>query len=427
MPVAESPENAEGWSIRLTADGERFISGQSDLNAYVIWAVDENADGTPDYAEFHTVTYDLGYETDKRTYEETYLYGETIELRSPKDRDGYVFTYWLDGDGVRHNAGETIRVTEDITLTAQWAGMSHGDPIPTPTQYTVRYDLNGAEGGDKYASQRVESGAEVTVKTPPERAGWIFTGWLGSDGNTYEAGSKLRVTKDITLTAQWTNLSDPDYTGVGKLLNAKDHMAYMQGKGDGLFAPDAYMTRAEAAQMFYNLLLNKDVAITVSFTDVDADAWYAKAVNTLASIGVIKGVGNGLFAPEQNITRAEFITMVMRMAVMDTETPNIFPDVAETDWFYPYVVSSIKYGWIQGRPDGGFHPLDNITRAEAATVINRILWREADEPYIASHPASLTIFTDVPTTHWSYSAICEATTPHTYTRSDSESWTEITK
>ena len=108
------------------------------------------------------------------------------------------------------------------------------------------------------------------------------------------------------------------------------------------------MTRAQAAQMFYNLLLDKDVAITVSFSDVAENAWYAEAVNTLASLGIVDGVGGRLFAPERAITRAEFTVIAMRFAHLDTGGENIFSDVSRSDWFYDQVVGSVKYGWING-------------------------------------------------------------------------------
>ena len=90
---------------------------------------------------------------------------------------------------------------------------------------------------------------------------------------------------------------DPDDSGVSDLLNTDDHIQYLFGYPEGTFGPENNMTRAEVAQMFYNLLLDQDVTITKTFNDVPANAWYTKAVNTLASLGVVSGVGNGDFEP----------------------------------------------------------------------------------------------------------------------------------
>ena len=59
--------------------------------------------------------------------------------------------------------------------------------------------------------------------------------------------------------------------------------------------------------------------ITVSFSDVAPDAWYAEAVNTLGSLGIVAGIGNGQFAPDRAITRAEFTVIAMRFAELDDQ------------------------------------------------------------------------------------------------------------
>ena len=220
--------------------------------------------------------------------------------------------------------------------------------------------------------------------------------------------------------------ADPFDTGVGNWLNTEDHTAYLGGYGGGLFGPDDNMTRAQAAQMFYNLLLDQDVPITVSFTDVAADAWYAKAVNTLASLGIVDGVGNSQFAPERAITRAEFTVIAMRFAHLDTTGENIFSDVKPDDWFYAQVVGSIKYGWITGYTDGTFRPGSTITRAEVTTIVNRMLGRSADKAFVDSHADTLTQFDDVSRTDWAYYQIMEATNAHDYKMSGGvEDWTRL--
>lgn len=218
---------------------------------------------------------------------------------------------------------------------------------------------------------------------------------------------------------------DPDDTGVSDLLNTEDHIQYLFGYPNGTFGPENDMTRAEVAQMFYNLLLDQDVTITKTFEDVPEDAWYAKAVNTLASLGVVSGVGDNKFEPERSITRAEFTTITMRFTngMMDGE--NIFPDVNADDWFYDYVVGSIQYGWIHGYPDGTFRPNNPITRAEVTAIVNNMLGREADEDFVDEHAEELTQFSDIEK-HWAYYHIAEATNDHDYTQpSSGENWTRL--
>ena len=186
------------------------------------------------------------------------------------------------------------------------------------------------------------------------------------------------------------------------------------------------MTRAEAAQMFYNLLLEKDVEITVEFVDVPEDAWYATPVNTLASLGILSGVGNGRFDPERSITRAEFTVIAMKFANTSGGGVNIFSDVNEDDWFYSAVVDSTQYGWINGYPDGTFRPEATISRAEVTVIVNHMLGRAADRPYVIAHEKELNTFGDVNRGHWGYFHIAEATNAHEYhTEDGTESWTGL--
>ena len=182
------------------------------------------------------------------------------------------------------------------------------------------------------------------------------------------------------------------------------------------------MTRAEVAAMFSNLLLDKNVPITTSFSDVAEDAWYADAVNMLASLDMIAGYEDGTFRPDAPITRAEFTAIAMRFADAAPEGENIFSDVHAGDWFYDVVVGSIQYGWIGGYEDGTFRPQNTITRAEVTAITNRMLGRVADEAFIDAADA-LRSFSDLSDAHWAYYSIMEATNAHDYTTSDGvEEW-----
>ena len=219
---------------------------------------------------------------------------------------------------------------------------------------------------------------------------------------------------------------DPDDSGVSDLLTTDDHIQYLFGYPEETFGPENNMTRAEVAQMFYNLLLDQDVTITKTFGDVPANAWYAKAVNTLASLGVVSGVGNGDFEPERSITRAEFTSIAMKFAEGKTGGTNIFSDVKSTDWFYRAVVNSTQYGWIHGYGDGTFRPNNPITRVEVTAIVNNMLGREADVDFVTEHYDELNHFSDLAVSHWGYYHIVEATNDHDYTKpSSGENWTEL--
>lgn len=249
------------------------------------------------------------------------------------------------------------------------------------------------------------------------------------DGKSVDAVSlytfenvRANHTIEVVFTKLNSIVADPTETGVAGWLQTREHIAYLGGYGNGLFGPNDNMTRAQVAQMFYNLLLEKDIPVTTSFSDVPADAWYAKAVNTLASLGIIKGIGNDQFAPNRTITRAEFTVIAMRFANVSATVTNPFSDIASSDWYYTAVTSAVSYGWITGYSDGTFKPMATITRAEVATIVNRMLARTADRNFVDS--SAVTRFDDVPATYWAYYNIAEATTAHTHTIDNDgvESW-----
>ena len=244
-------------------------------------------------------------------------------------------------------------------------------------------------------------------------------------GSSYGGGGTTTPTQPDSKPTPGTKPNDPTQTGVADWLQTKEHIAYLGGYGNGLFGPNDNMTRAQAAQMFYNLLLKKDVDIAVDFTDVPADAWYGNAVHTLASLGIIKGIGNDEFAPNRTITRAEFTVIAMRFANVSGKATNPFTDIATNDWYYTAVTSAVSYGWINGYSDGSFRPQATITRAEVATIVNRMLNRTADRNFVDNN--ATTQFDDVPSIHWAYYNIMEATNAHTHTidKDGVESWTKL--
>lgn len=216
-----------------------------------------------------------------------------------------------------------------------------------------------------------------------------------------------------------TGVTLPEYTGVAKWLETENHIAYMSGIGAGRFDPNANMTRAQVAQMFYNLLLDQRIAVTASFSDVPAGKWYTESVNALASLGIIQG-SNGKFRPNDPITRAEFVAIAMRFADTVRGASANFTDVSTSAWYYDSIASAVSYGWIGGYSDGSFRPTKPITRAEVVTIVNRMLDRSFDSSVSIGF---VTNFSDVPVTHWAFGAISEATTSHDHTSNNGvESW-----
>ena len=207
---------------------------------------------------------------------------------------------------------------------------------------------------------------------------------------------------------------------MSRWLETEEHNAYLSGYPDGTFGPDKNMTRAEVAQMFYALLEDKDVRVTRSFSDVPEDAWYAKAVNTLTSLGMLGGYPDGTFRPDAPITRAEFTAVSLAFAYVPDNASCSYSDVNTSAWYYTYVAQATTYGWIGGYPNGTFRPNDSITRAEVCVIVNNMLGRSADEHYVDRNGDELVSFSDLNDNHWAYYTIMEATNTHDHTKDGSE-------
>jgi hypothetical protein len=219
---------------------------------------------------------------------------------------------------------------------------------------------------------------------------------------------------DTTPVVTTTNtVVNPDVSKVSDWLDTKGQSAYMSGYTNGTFGAEMSITRAEVAQIFYNLLNDKSVTVTTGFTDVPDGAWYAEAVNTLATLGIVNGVNDGTFSPNAAITRAEFAAIAARFAVENTTDDGSFSDVTASHWAYKYVATAYAYGWVNGVGDGTFAPNRNITRAEAATMVNRMLGRVADKTAIDGGAAKT--FSDVKSSHWAWYEIAVATTAGVFT------------
>ncbi|WP_304016803.1 SHIRT domain-containing protein [Fenollaria timonensis] len=202
-------------------------------------------------------------------------------------------------------------------------------------------------------------------------------------------------------------------------LNKKDHKQYMYGYPDWTFVPAANITRGEAAAMFARLFKEYpglDYNYKKYYTDVDESYWGFKEVAYLSEFGILSGYSDGTFRPNNKITRAEFVKIAESFEAL-TWGLSPYNDVDGGHWAFRYIVSSAAKGWISGYPDGSFRPNSLISRAEAVTIVNRLLERRPDKDYIDTHKPELKPFTDLKPSYWAYYEIYEAVDGHDYNRS----------
>lgn len=220
----------------------------------------------------------------------------------------------------------------------------------------------------------------------------------------------------------------PDDDALG--LNNTDHFAYIVGYGNGEVQPQNSITRAEVAAIFFRLLedgiRNENFTHQNDFSDVAADAWYCSSVSTLSRMGIIAGYPDGTFRPNAPITRAEFAAIATRFDNNGDKTPVSFTDIIG-HWAEGEITVAANHGWVSGYGDGTFRPQNQITRAETMSLVNRVLKRLPETPADLL-PDMITWTDNADTSSWYYLPVQEATNSHYYEfkeNSKHEKWTEL--
>lgn len=321
---------------------------------------------------------------------------------------------WTDGDTTTIAAGQEYAWTATLTgtkaanyeleitplkINAVGSGIVIGGSKQT---YTVTYNVgsHGNFSSDASTTEKVaknETPKNVPVVHPHDN--YRFMGWT-LDGKTVVDPTTQKITKNVTFTA---------------LYEACDHMAYMVGRSDTQFAPNGNLTRAEAATILSRLTAGFDENGTypaATYSDLNTAAWYAKYVNFAASKGIVNGRPDGTFDPDASITRAEFATMIANFAgVGRVEAPSASNDVAG-HWAAGYIVALERANIVTGYEDGTFRPNANITRAEAATMVNGAIDRTPDTALDLAANSYTNPFTDVTAGQWFFAQVMEATVNH---------------
>ena len=187
------------------------------------------------------------------------------------------------------------------------------------------------------------------------------------------------------MNAHWTKVYENPFTDVHEedwfyedTMFVYEH-GLMIGDGDGTFRPDGSLTRAEMVQVLYNWAGKPEVTGNSPFSDVPNDEWYAKAVIWAANGGVVNGIGEGKFAPEDSVTREQLAAMLYRYAG-EPETSGVLTDFADGDAVSEYAVNAVKWAVQHDilRGDGtprSLRPTDGIKRSEVAAMLHRYLDR----------------------------------------------------
>lgn len=271
----------------------------------------------------------------------------------------------------------------DTTLVLSYPALSNLSPKPDYLNIEKAYSFSVQADGVKTKL----SGTQTTVSLPASESRLQGLYQLNDQGSAwnYVSGKKsnsrltLKVGESGTYLLGTWNRTFAD-TGSHWAKENIDIMAARQivtGVDSSRFSPNAKVTRAEFAAMLYRMLKLDNSGSEASFTDVDNRAWYASAVAGTAAVGLIQGEG-GRFNPDRPITRQEMAVMIDRActaAKLQTAAADAsFKDKGEiAAWATGSVNRIYGLGLITGRQDNRFEPAEPATRAEAATMLLKLM------------------------------------------------------
>ena len=394
-----------GWNTKADGSGDAFTAATdvtSNITVYAQWK-----DSTT-----YSVTYKDGVDGTvfaDQTTADLHVGDTTPAFSGTPTRSGYTFTGW--------EPSVAATVTDNAVYTAQWAKNSSSSHHST--RYTLHYESNG---GTAYKDERYSSGTKVTLDKTPTRESYTFTGWYADQALTQKI-TTVTMNSNKTVYAGW------EATGVPDKLNGDDHYAYVIGYLDGNVRPNANVSRAETATIFFRLLKSDirdgNLIADNGFSDVSDGQWHNKAISTMAKLGIVKGRRADNFDPDASITRAEFAAICARFNTKPVENSGSFSDISG-HWAENEIERAAAFGWISGYPDGTFRPDARITRAEAMTMINRVLCRMPQSE--SDLLDSMVTWPDNKPSDWHYLAVQEATNSHDFNRQGEvgESWTKLT-
>lgn len=413
----------------------------------------------------YTVTYDgNGADSGKTTDNTAYATGTTATVKANGYTcDGCTFTGWntkADGSGISYAEGGSIKMLGNVVLYAQWTrNSSHGGDDGDDDDYFAiqkvdaqdGHALNGAkfelyqlDKNDRIVNRRVvkttqqgnKSGiALFSVDNKKSYDGiWYYAEVSAPEGYVLDRTEYEINHKDFSdsLSAAVENVDTVrNYRGTTPdLLNDSDHFAYVIGYMDGNVRPYGLISRAETTTIFFRLLKDSvrdgNLLTSNTYTDVPDDYWANTAISTMTGLGIVQGRSTTTFDPKAPITRAQFAAICARFDTGKSNGEQTFSDI-QGHWAEKYIQRAAELGWIKGFEDGTFRPDTYITRAQAMTMINRVLNRIPEDE--SDLLPGMNVWPDCNPGDWFYLAIQEATNSHDYRHKAGcyETWTRLTK
>ena len=412
----------------------------------------------------YTVTYrGNGADSGETTDNTAYAPGTTATVKENGfTRSRYTFTGWnmkADGSGTPYKTGDKIPMTGSVILYAQWTrNSSHGGDDDDKYFFAIQkvdaqdgHALNGAkfelyqlDKNDRIVNRRVVETTQQSNKNGI--ALFSVDNKKSYDGIWYYA--EVSAPEGYVLDRTEYEINDKDFSDslstavkyadtvrnyrgtTPDLLNDSDHFAYVIGYKDGNVRPYGLISRAETTTIFFRLLKDSvrdgNLLTSNTYTDVADDYWANTAISTMTGLGIVQGRSTTTFDPKAPITRAQFAAICARFDTGKSSGTQSFTDI-KGHWAEKYIERAAELGWIKGFEDGSFRPDTYITRAQAMTMINRVLNRIPEEN--SDLLAGMNTWPDCNPGDWFYLAVQEATNSHDFKHKvgNYETWTGMNK
>ena len=438
--VLAAADFSGGSSLNTAAHISGTVSDGSTATSVMIPSTVCRTKMTAHYSVFyHGNEADSGETVDSRSY----IFGDlAVVSENGYVRDGHSFVGWntqRDGSGTHHVPGSSITVTDHIHLYAQWTRSSSGDD--DDTGYTLRLTkLDAGDGtplsGARFELWRVGTRSDTRLGVyETNRYGWTQAE-VSQSGDYYwvetvpPEGYRLDGGKHPTDTAKNSRITVYNTEAAVPALFTDDHYAYIVGGPDGTVRPNDSMTRAGVATIFFRLLKDSvrdaNLLTGCTYTDVPDGHWANTAISTMTGLDIVRGYDAAAFGPGDPITRAQFAAICARFDTGKSNGSRTFSDI-QGHWAEKYIQRAAELGWIKGFEDGTFRPDTYITRAQAMTMINRVLNRIPEEN--SDLLPGMNVWPDCNPGDWFYLAVQEATNSHDFEHKagNYETWTKLMK
>ena len=368
-------------SSYLTVKLDKAVPGLT-ANNFVVRSGDENIALTEVTASSDNKTYTL-----KGSFSTSVTYTVGISLEG------------TESDATHEIISEALSIKPSSGSTGGGGGGGGGS---VATTYTVTFETNG---GNKIDSVKVSKNGILSKPTEPTKEGFDFDGWYTDKALKTVYDFDTKVAKSFTLYAKWTEkVAEPDkptepteptapewknpFTDVSEndwffeSVKYANENGLMGGTTNTSFAPNEPLTRGMLVTILYRADGEPAVNKSIPFSDVAANAYYANATIWAQQNGIVNGVTENAFAPDDNITREQIAAIMFRYAkykgydVSVGEDTNIL-SYTDAESISEYAIASMQYavgsGLMKGKSDSTINPLDNATRAEVAAILQRFI------------------------------------------------------